>query len=211
MKKYQMFVNGEWIESSEDKWIEARNPYSGDVWAMIPKGTSDDVHTAVTAAHLAFSDSDWSHLTASDRGAMLVALAEVIENHAEYLAKIEVRDNGKLYAEVVNQTRYLSKWFRYFGGLADKLEGTVPPIDKPDVLNFTKHEPFGVCACITPWNSALLLMAWKVAPALAAGNTVVIKPSLITKLSSRTLAIGAKQFVVHEAFETIKSEDFASL
>jgi aldehyde dehydrogenase (NAD+) len=196
MRKYQMFVDGGWIDSSEDKWIEARNPYSGDVWAMIPKGNSNDVHMAVTAAHRAFSDSEWSNLTASDRGAMLVNLAEVMEEHAEHLAEIEVRDNGKLFAEVVNQTRYLTKWFRYFGGLADKLEGTVPPIDKPHVLNFTKHEPLGVCACITPWNSALLLMAWKVAPALAAGNTVVIKPSEETSASTLEFAALLKKTLI---------------
>ena len=177
MRKYQMYIDGGWADPSSGEWIEARNPYTGNVWAMIPKGAPKDVDTAVLAAHQAFTNSEWSRLNASDRGAMLVRLAQVMEDHAEQLAEIEVRDNGKLYAEVINQTRYLTNWFRYYGGLADKLEGAVPPIDKPHVLNFTKHEPLGVCACITPWNSALLLMAWKVAPALAAGNTVVIKPS----------------------------------
>ena len=142
----------------------------------------------VIAAHRTFANSKWSGLNASERGAMLVRLAEVMEDHAEQLAEIEVRDNGKLYAEVINQTRYLTNWFRYYGGLADKLEGAVPPIDKPHVLNFTKHEPLGVCACITPWNSALLLMAWKVAPALAAGNTVVVKHSEETSASTLEFA-----------------------
>jgi acyl-CoA reductase-like NAD-dependent aldehyde dehydrogenase len=188
MRKYQMYIDGGWTDPSGGQWIEARNPYTGDVWAMIPKGVPEDVDAAVMAAHRAFTDSKWSRLNASDRGSMLVRLAQVMEDHAEQLAEIEVRDNGKLYAEVVNQTRYLTNWFRYYGGLADKLEGAVPPIDKPHVLNFTKHEPLGVCACITPWNSALLLMAWKVAPALAAGNTVVIKPSEETSASTLEFA-----------------------
>ena len=188
MQKYQMFIDGGWIDPSEGGWIEARNPYTGDVWARIPKGSPEDVDIAVSAADRAFVDSEWSRLNASDRGTMLMRLAGVMEEHAEHLAEIEVRDNGKLYAEVLNQTRYLTNWFRYYGGLADKLEGAVPPIDKPHVLNFTKHEPLGVCACITPWNSALLLMAWKVAPALAAGNTVVIKPSEETSASTLEFA-----------------------
>lgn len=188
MRKYQMYIDGGWADPSSGEWIEARNPYTGNVWAMIPKGAPKDVDTAVLAAHQAFTNSEWSRLNASDRGAMLVRLAQVMEDHAEQLAEIEVRDNGKLYAEVINQTRYLTNWFRYYGGLADKLEGAVPPIDKPHVLNFTKHEPLGVCACITPWNSALLLMAWKVAPALAAGNTVVIKPSEETSASTLEFA-----------------------
>ncbi len=188
MRKYQMFIDGGWVDPSGGQWIEARNPYTGETWAMVPKGAPEDVDAAVMAAHRAFVDSEWSRLNASARGAMLVRLAGVIEDHAEQLAEIEVRDNGKLYAEVVNQTRYLTNWFRYYGGLADKLEGAVPPIDKPHVLNFTKHEPLGVCACITPWNSALLLMAWKVAPALAAGNTVVIKPSEETSASTLEFA-----------------------
>jgi acyl-CoA reductase-like NAD-dependent aldehyde dehydrogenase len=188
MRKYQMYIDGGWADPSSGEWMDARNPYTGDVWAMIPKGTVEDVDTAVLAAHRAFTNSEWSRLNASDRGAMLVRLAQVMEDHAEQLAEVEVRDNGKLYAEVINQTRYLTNWFRYYGGLADKLEGAVPPIDKPNVLNFTKHEPLGVCACITPWNSALLLMAWKVAPALAAGNTVVIKPSEETSASTLEFA-----------------------
>jgi aldehyde dehydrogenase (NAD+) len=119
---------------------------------------------------------------------MLRKFAEILADHAETLAEIEVRDNGKLYAEVVNQCRYMTQWFHYYGGLADKIEGSVPPIDKPDVLNLTRYEPLGVCACITPWNSPLLLLAWKAAPALAAGNTIVIKPSEFTSASTLEFA-----------------------
>ena len=113
---------------------------------------------------------------------------EVLEQHAAELATIEARDNGKLYAETLNQARYLCEWFQFYGGLADKIEGSVPAMDKPDVLNYTRHEPLGVCACITPWNSPLLLLAWKAAPALAAGNTLVIKPSEFTSASTLEFA-----------------------
>jgi acyl-CoA reductase-like NAD-dependent aldehyde dehydrogenase len=188
MRKYQHFINGVSVDPSKKQWIETRNPYSGDVWALIPKGSSQDVEAAVQSAHRAFSSGEWPLLTASDRGARLMDLARILAANAEHLAKIEVRDNGKLYAEVLNQVQYLTKWFTYYGGLADKLEGSVPPIDKPNVFNYTRHEPLGVCACITPWNSPLLLMAWKVAPALAAGNTVVIKPSEETSASTLEFA-----------------------
>jgi len=104
------------------------------------------------------------------------------------LAEIEVRDNGKLMTEMHAQTRYLGQWFRYFGGLADKIEGSVIPVDKPDMLNFTRREPLGVVAAIVPWNCPLLLMAWKIAPALAADNTVVVKPSEFTSCSTLEFA-----------------------
>lgn len=188
LRKYQMFIDGAGVDPSGGQWFEARNPYTGDTWALIPRGSPEDVDAAVLSAHRAFTQGDWPRLTASDRGSMLVRLGQVLEKHAEHLAEIEVRDNGKLYAEVLNQCRYLTKWFHYYGGLADKLEGSVPPIDKPNIFNYTKHEPLGVCACITPWNSPLLLMAWKVAPALAAGNTVVIKPSEETSASTLEFA-----------------------
>tara|TARA_A100001015_G_scaffold290426_1_gene363423 strand:+ start:1053 stop:1853 length:801 start_codon:yes stop_codon:yes gene_type:complete len=110
-----------------------------------------------------------------------VALLAVVFLGAQ---EIEVKDNGKLFAEMGAQTKYLAEWYRYFGGLADKVEGSVIPIDKPGMLNYTKYEPFGVVGLITPWNSPLLLLAWKLAPALAAGNTTVVKPSEFTSAST---------------------------
>src|SRR5690606_27114331 len=109
-----------------------------------------------------------------------------IEENAASLGETEVKDNGKLLAEMGMQTRYMAEWYRYFGGLADKIEGTVIPIDKKNIFNFTRREPLGVVAMITPWNSPLFLLAWKLAPALAAGNTFVIKPS--EHASASTLA-----------------------
>jgi (Z)-2-((N-methylformamido)methylene)-5-hydroxybutyrolactone dehydrogenase len=116
-------------------------------------------------------------LVPAARGRLLNRFADVLETEAERLAMLESRDNGKLLAEMTAQLRYLPAWYRYFAGLCDKIEGSVLPIDKPFMHAFTRREPLGVIACITPWNSPLLLLGWKLAPALAAGNTAVIKPS----------------------------------
>ncbi|MGD8421452.1 MAG: aldehyde dehydrogenase, partial [Gammaproteobacteria bacterium] len=162
---------------------DSENPYTGEAWARIAKGTPADVERAVSAAKGAF-DSDWGALTATARGKLLNELARLIESEAPRLAEIEVRDNGKLIAEMSAQTKYMAEWYRYYGGLADKIEGAVIPSDKPGIFNFTRYEPLGVCAMITPWNSPLLLLAWKLAAALAAGNTVVVKPSEFTSAST---------------------------
>ncbi|HET6605187.1 MAG TPA: aldehyde dehydrogenase, partial [Rhodopila sp.] len=130
----------------------------------------------------------WPAMTATQRGALLRRLGDLIAENAEPLAQTEVRDNGKLISEMLGQTRYVPQWYYYFGGLADKVEGGVLPIDKPGIFNFTRWEPLGVVAAIVPWNSPLLLLSWKLAPALAAGNTVVIKPSEYT--SASTLEFG---------------------
>jgi len=188
MPKYQMYINGDWCDPVSQEWIDTVNPYSGKVWAQIPRGNAADVDAAVSASDTAFRSSEWQGLTATQRGKLLCQFADLLASHADKLAEIEVRDNGKLYSEVINQCRYMTQWFQYYGGLADKIEGAVPPIDKPNILNLTKHEPLGVCACITPWNSPLLLLAWKAAPALAAGNTIVIKPSEYTSASSLEFA-----------------------
>jgi aldehyde dehydrogenase (NAD+) len=188
MQQYQLFIDGGWHDPQSGQWFDTVNPYSGEVWARIPQANDADVEAAVSAAHRAQKTGEWPALTATQRGQMLRKFAEILADHAETLAEIEVRDNGKLYAEVVNQCRYMTQWFHYYGGLADKIEGSVPPIDKPDVLNLTRYEPLGVCACITPWNSPLLLLAWKAAPALAAGNTIVIKPSEFTSASTLEFA-----------------------
>jgi acyl-CoA reductase-like NAD-dependent aldehyde dehydrogenase len=188
MKRYGMWIDGDWVEPASGAWLESVDPYRGDAWAEIPRGGAADVDRAVQAAHRAMTVGPWATLSATQRGHALRRLGEVVAAHAARLAEVEVRDNGKLIAEMANQCRYLVEWFHYYGGLADKIQGTVPPIDKPDVLNFTRLEPIGVTACITPWNSPLLLMAWKVAPALAAGNAVVIKPSEFTSASTLEFA-----------------------
>ena len=184
MKAYKHYINGAWTAPSGEQYFDTDNPYTGEVWAKIAKGNAQDVTRAVQAAKCAFEASSWTKMSPTERGKLLVRLAEIIEREAARLGALEVRDNGKLLAEMSVQTRYLAEWYRYYGGLADKVEGAVLPSDRPGVFNFTKYEPLGVVAMITPWNSPLMLLAWKLAPALAAGNTAVVKPSEFTSVST---------------------------
>ena len=184
MKKYQMLVDGVDAAPASGEWFESVNPFTAEAWALIPRGGKTDVDRAVSAAKSAFYCGDWRKLTASARGALLHKLGDLIAADAERLAEIETLDNGKLLAEMRGQLNYIPQWFYYFGGLADKIEGRVIPNDKPGVFNFTREEPLGVVAAITPWNSPLLLATWKLAPALAAGNTVVWKPSEFSSVSA---------------------------
>ena len=184
MQKYQMYIDGKCVDSASGKWFDSYNPYTGEPWAQIAQGGAEDVDRAVRVAHKAYTEGPWSQLTASQRGLLLHKLGDLVARDARKLAETEVRDNGKLIAEMQGQLNYIPQWYYYFGGLADKIQGTVPPIDKKGYFNFTRHEPLGVVAAITPWNSPLLLVAYKLAPALAAGNTVVIKPSEFTSAST---------------------------
>src|SRR5580693_3487223 len=183
MKKYRMLIAGEWVDPQSGVWFESVNPFTAAPWALIPRGTAADVDRAVTAARSAYY-GDWRKLNATTRGALLRRLADLIAAEADRLAEIETLDNGKLIAEMRTQLNYIPQWFHYFGGLADKIEGRVIPIDKPGIFNFTREEPLGVIAAITPWNSPLMLAAWKLAPALAAGNTIVWKPSEFSSVSA---------------------------
>lgn len=183
LQKYQMHIGGRWVEPASGDYFKSDNPYTGRPWALIPRGNAGDVDLAVQAAHQAFVSGDWPKLNASQRGALLGRLGELLPEHSAYLAEIEVRDNGKLLAEMRTQLDYLPQWYHYYGGLADKIEGAVIPVDKPGIFNYTRQEPLGVVGAIIPWNSPLMLTAWKLAPALAAGNTVVVKPSEYTSAS----------------------------
>lgn len=182
--RFENVVNGVRLGSADGRWIESANPFTGKPWAEVPHCGTDDVDRAVDAAHRAFVKGPWPAMTASARGKLLRRLGDLIERDAARLAGIEVKDNGKLLAEMAGQVRYMAEWYHYFGGLADKIEGGVVPSDKPDMFTYTKREPLGVVVCITPWNSPLLLLTWKLAPALAAGNTIVIKPSEFTSCST---------------------------
>jgi len=186
---YRMLIGGAWQEAEAERSFETVNPATGEAWARIPRASAADVDRAVTAARSAFTDQAWRGLTASQRGLLLIRLADLVAEHADDLAVTETRDNGKLLRETSAQTQAVTRWFRFYGGLADKVQGTVPTIDQPTVLNYTLREPLGVIAAIAPWNSPLLLATWKLAPALAAGNTVVIKPSEFTSASLLELAI----------------------
>lgn len=175
MKQFHNTVNGKQVKAKHT--FETIDPFTGKPWALIPAQDASDVDAAVQAAKTAFRASKWRGLTATARGKLLNRLALLIEENVDRLAALETKDNGKLIAEMRAQVGYLAEWFRYYGGLADKIEGAVLPIDKPNMLTYTRREPIGVIAAIMPWNSPLLLLTWKLAPLLAAGNTVVIKPS----------------------------------
>lgn len=179
---YQNTINGRLQPVAST--FESYDPFTGKPWALIPLDGPEQVDAAVAAAKAAFRSSEWAGLTATARGKLLVRLADLIAENADRLAAIETRDNGKLLSETTAQLRYIPEWFRYFGGLADKIEGAVLPIDKQGMFAFTRREPLGVIAAITPWNSPLQLLTWKLAPLLAAGNTVVIKPSEHTSAST---------------------------
>lgn len=187
VRKYRNFVDGRWCDPISDEWLESFNPATGKAWALIPRGGEVDADRAVVAARAAFEAAAWRSLTPSARGDVLRRIATLLEAHVGEIAEIESRDNGKRLAEVVPQLRYLPRYFHYYAGLADKIEGAVIPIDVPDMLNYTRYEPLGVVVAITPWNSPLMIAAWKLAPALAAGNTVVLKPSEHASVSTLEL------------------------
>lgn len=187
MHRYLHYIDGRDAAPESQAWFDTHNPFTGEPWAEIAQGTAADADLAVQAAHRAFTSGAWPQLTATQRGELLRRVGDLIAREARRLAEIEVRDNGKL-AEMRGQLNYIPQWFYYFGGLADKIEGRVIPLDKKGYFNFTLHEPLGVVAAITPWNSPLLLTAWKIAPALAAGCTVVIKPSEFTSASTLEFA-----------------------
>jgi aldehyde dehydrogenase (NAD+) len=187
MQKHQMLIGGQWADPAGGEWFPSENPFTGEAWAEVPRGNAADVDKAVKAAWDAFR-GPWRAMTASARGAILRKFGDLVAENAERLAQLESTDNGKLISEMRGQLRYIPQWFYYFGGLADKIEGRVIPIDKPGVFNFTREEPLGVVAAITPWNSPLMLATWKLAPALAAGNTVVWKPSEFSSVSAFAFA-----------------------
>ncbi|WP_431120987.1 aldehyde dehydrogenase [Variovorax paradoxus] len=188
MKRYLLRIGGQACEPRGGQWFDTQNPFTGETWAQIPRGDAIDVDAAVQAAHQALTQGPWAELTATQRGALMRKLADLIARDAVKLATTEVRDNGKLLAEMQGQLNYIPQWFHYYGGLADKVQGSTLPLDKKGYFAFTRHEPVGVVAAITPWNSPLMLLTWKVAPALAAGCTVVVKPSEFTSASTLELA-----------------------
>ena len=176
IKNFKMFINGQWVDSETGNTIETLNPENNEVWATVPEASAKDVDKAVRAAQNAFENS-WANLHPRDRAKYLRSLANQLRENAEHLGTIETKDTGKIYRETKTQANYIAEYYDYFAGLADKVEGTVVPIDKPDMQVTTTRIPIGVVAAIIPWNSQMLLTAVKLAPALAMGNTVVIKAS----------------------------------
>ena len=177
MPHYSLFIDGQWCEGAEGQTMQSINPATGLPWATFACASSSDVERAVSAARRALQDPDWRDMTATQRGKLLYRLAELIERDAQKIGEIETTDSGKLLAETSAQSAYVGDYYRYYAGLADKIEGAVLPIDKPDMHVFTRREPIGVVAAIVPWNAQMFLTATKLGPALAAGCTVVLKAS----------------------------------
>ena len=176
LKKYKMFINGEWVNSDTKKTFETLNPENNKPWAVVPEASASDVDRTVQAAQNAF-EGEWSKLLPKERARYLRMIGDKLRDNAEHLGKIETIDTGKLYRETYKQANYIAEYYDYYAGLADKVEGTVLPIDKPNIQAITTRIPIGVIAAIVPWNSQMFLTATKLAPALAMGNTVVIKCS----------------------------------
>lgn len=175
MKTYQAHIGGEWNISRNNEYLPSYNPYNQEIWAQIPLLSEKEISEAVECAHEAFST--WKKVNGLERAKLLHRFADLIEENADHLARVESMDNGKVLKETRNQVLFTARNYRYFAGFADKLMGDSIPLDNQELLNYTTMEPIGVIALITAWNSPLPLLANKLAPALATGNTVVIKPS----------------------------------
>lgn len=141
LKKYKMYINGEWVESESGEYFPSYNPATGEAWCEVAKGTEEDVNRAVQAAHEAFQNSEWAEMTYTERGKLVHKLGELISQNIEKLAEFETRDNGKLLREMRGQLTYLPEFFYYYAGLADKIHGQTMPIDKKDIFAFTTREP----------------------------------------------------------------------
>lgn len=188
MQTYRMLIGGQWTSGHGCASLPTENPYTGEAWASIPRATVDDVDAAIEAADRAFRDPFWRRMPAMTRAALLRKVATLLPDHIESLAQVETRDNGKLLSATRLEAAALVNIFNYFAGLADKIEGIVAPSEYPGVFAYSRYEPIGVIAIITPWNSPLLIAAIKTANALAAGCTVVIKPSEFTSASTLEFA-----------------------
>jgi acyl-CoA reductase-like NAD-dependent aldehyde dehydrogenase len=177
IKTYNMLIDGEWVNASNGQSFACENPSNGEVWCHVPEATEKDVDRAVQAAHRAFQKGPWASMLPNQRGQCLRKLAELLAENSEKLGRIESIDTGKMLKETRWQAKYIAEFFQFYAGCADKIAGDVLPIDKPDMFVFTNREPLGVVAAVVPWNSQLFLVAVKIGPALAAGNTVVLKAS----------------------------------
>ena len=178
MRQYQYYAGGQWHDPASGQWLDSEDPASGMVWARIPDCNAEDVDRAVKAAHECFYHGPWGRMHPAQRGRLIRRIGDAIVKHADRLGEVETRDNGKLPKNITpSLTSWQTESFYYYAGMCDKFEGSLLPSEVPDMLNYLRWEPYGVCGLITAWNSPLGVLIWKLAPALAAGNAVVIKPS----------------------------------
>ena len=177
LRHYRMLIDGAWVDSGDGGTVDSINPATGKAWATVAAATADDVDRAVRAAHRAFTSGPWATMLPTQRGRLLRNLAGLLAERSEDLGRTECIDTGKMFKETRWQARYIAEFFHFYAGLADKVTGETLPIDRHDMLTITTREPLGVVAAVVPWNSQLFLVAVKIGPALAAGNTVVLKAS----------------------------------
>ena len=176
IETYSMLIDGDWVQASNGKTFDSFNPATGEVWSKVPEATEEDVNRAVEAAEKAL-DGEWGDMTPTQRGKCLHRLGDLLAENSEHLGRIETTDTGKMFKETAWQSTYIAEFLHFFAGAADKIHGDTLPIDKPDMFVFTDREPIGVVAAVIPWNSQMFLSATKIGPALAAGNTIVLKAS----------------------------------
>jgi aldehyde dehydrogenase (NAD+) len=187
LPQYDLYVAGGSFPPANGRFYDTVDPYTGEPWARVPDADEADVERAVGAARTAF-EGEWGAMTGFQRAKLMHRLADLIERDGDRLAELESRDSGKLLREFTGQMRVISEWYRYFAGWADKITGEGIPPAQPNFVAFTRREPIGVVAAIVPWNSPLLLLTWKLAPALATGCTMVTKPSDHTPVTALELA-----------------------
>lgn len=185
-KTYDLYINGKWTKSKGGATREIRDPSNGELIAKVQEGTREDAVSAVMAARAAFDNGPWRKTTALDRSKLLFKVADAIRADAKKLAELEVRNQGKPLAEAEYDVADAANCFEFYAGLATKIHGETMNVPANSV-SFVVREPIGVCGQIVPWNYPLLMSAWKLAPALAAGNTVVLKPSELTPLTALEL------------------------
>jgi (Z)-2-((N-methylformamido)methylene)-5-hydroxybutyrolactone dehydrogenase len=188
VREYKMLIGGEWVDARSGKTFESINPYTGRAWATAPEADEDDVDRAVRAAREAFDEGPWGKMTGTQRARLMRRFADLLAQNADEIAAVESTDNGKLIREMGGQLHALPEWYYYFAGAADKIQGETIPSHDPSFFIYTRREPMGVVGAIVPWNSPLLLLTWKLAPALAAGNTFVAKTAEQTPASTLEFA-----------------------
>ncbi|MFB3817496.1 MAG: aldehyde dehydrogenase [Candidatus Methylomirabilales bacterium] len=182
MRTDRLLIGGRWVEAASGKRFEDLNPATGEVLAEVAEADREDVDRAVCAARRAFEDGPWARMSGGERGRILHRIADRLEQEAEAISRLESQDNGRPIRETAAQARVIPRWYRYFAGWADKIQGETIPVEGP-YLNYTQRVPLGVVGQLTPWNHPLLIATKKVAPALATGNTIVLKPSELAPLS----------------------------
>ena len=188
VREYKMLIGGEWVDARSGKTFESINPYTGKVWATAPEADDEDVDRAVKAAREAFDEGPWGKMSVTERARLMRRFADLLAENADEIAVVESTDNGKLIREMGGQLNALPEWYYYFAGAADKIHGETIPTHDPSFFVYTRREPMGVVGAVVPWNSPLLLLSWKVAPALAAGNTFVAKTAEQTPASTLEFA-----------------------